>query len=288
MGITQRLQLKFVWWWVAISFVTVVAAGADREAPEVQWPRIIGGEEAGAGEFPWIVALAYKQSGPVNSSYCGGALIAPDWVITAAHCVRGRSPSSLEAIIGRQLLKSEEEGERRAILQIIDHPDFNTDDKGSDIALLRLESESQTETLNYSTAEVDPAVEGVLATVIGWGRTSPTVAGYPDTLQKVEVPVVSNEVCNGESAYNGAVSEAMLCAGLEEGGKDACTGDSGGPLVVPVEGAWHLAGITSWGEGCAEPNKYGVYTRVFAFRSWIEESMLLPAPNRNPVADAGR
>ncbi len=92
-----------------------------------------------------------------------------------------------------------------------------------------------------------------------------------DVLQEVEVPLVSNTACNAADVLNGAVTANMLCAGLlDAGGLDSCQGDSGGPLVVPDgQDGWRLAGIVSWGIGCAQPQQPGVYTRVSQFTGFI-------------------
>lgn len=109
--------------------------------------------------------------------------------------------------------------------------------------------------------------------VTGWGSlyfSGPS----PNTLMQGSVPLVSKERC--DNAYPDAIDDSMLCAGLDEGGIDACQGDSGGPLVCEFSGTWYLEGVTSWGEGCAYPNKYGVYAKVRNFLSWISRNMNAP------------
>merc|ERR1711991_1128309 len=98
---------------------------------------------------------------------------------------------------------------------------------------------------------------GSVATVSGWGNQSTITDDFPNMLQKVQVPLVSNEVCNSTEAYGGQVQNTEMCAGLAQGGKDSCQGDSGGPLVIRQNGDYVQAGIVSWGDGCAQPNKYG-------------------------------
>ncbi len=113
---------------------------------------------------------------------------------------------------------------------------------------------------------------GDMASVSGWG-TLTDGGNSPNKLQKVNVPIVSNQVCNEPNAYNGQITPTELCAGYAQGKKDSCQGDSGGPLVVKDNGDYYQAGIVSWGDGCAQPNKYGVYTRVSAFNEWIQNTM---------------
>ena len=87
-------------------------------------------------------------------------------------------------------------------------------------------------------------------------------------LRKVDVPLVSSKRC--EAAYPDQISDTMICAGLDKGGKDSCQGDSGGPLLVKLaDGTRALAGVVSWGEGCARPQKFGVYSKVNAVTAWI-------------------
>ena len=101
----------------------------------------------------------------------------------------------------------------------------------------------------------------------------------PNALMQASVPLVSKERC--DNAYPDRIDNSMLCAGLDEGGIDACQGDSGGPLVCEIDGRWHLEGVTSWGDGCALPSKYGVYAKVRNFISWLSRNMNSP-PTESP------
>jgi secreted trypsin-like serine protease len=235
---------------------------------------IVGGYEAQPGAWPWMAALVSSgQPNAFQGQFCGGALIDPQWVLTASHCTENSSPSDIDVVLGRHTLSSSD-GERISVTQIIQHPSYNPSTVDFDIALLHLSRPSSQPTIPVvgagDSALFDP---GTLATVIGWGLTDPNNdSSYTDALQQVSVPIVSNAVCNASNAYNGQITDNMLCAGYALGGKDSCSGDSGGPLMVPdAQGSgWVQAGIVSWGDGCASPNKYGVYTRVANFKSWIE------------------
>ena len=142
-----------------------------------------------------------------------------------------------------------------------------------DVALLRTSQSVKTTPIKLvnrieSSILVSP---GVLGTISGWGltREGGTIS---DVLQHVGVQVTSNEICNNPTAYGGQITDRMLCAGFATGGKDSCQGDSGGPFVVfDGMGGYALAGIVSWGEGCARPNKFGVYTRVSSVADWINQ-----------------
>lgn len=262
-------------------------AGAPRQG------LIVGGEPAAVGELPWQVAV---YPGPY---LCGGTLIAPLWVVTAAHCVIDdagavMAPGDIEVIVG-EYNRSQNDGteQQRAVAAVYVHPDYDpSGSNDSDIALLKLASAV---TLGPSVGIV-PLVSspshdalvapGVSALVSGWGATSE--GGSSATiLQKVRAPIVSNATCN--TSYDGSITANMLCAGLAAGGKDSCQGDSGGPLVVPDGSNWRLAGVVSFGNGCARPNYYGVYTRISSFTTWITEktgALPTPAPTSTPAVRA--
>ena len=116
------------------------------------------------------------------------------------------------------------------------------------------------------------AFAGACAVVSGWGALA-SDGGIPDRLQAVNLPLVSEAECR--QAYPGQITGGMICAGLPEGGRDSCQGDSGGPLVVRglSERHWQLAGVVSWGAGCAEPGLYGVYARVATYLDWIQATV---------------
>lgn len=253
-------------------------------------PNIVGGEDALPGDWPWQVALV--NSGAVdlyNNQFCGGSLIHPYWVLTAAHCVEGVTPAMIDIVAGIQNLATPEAGfQQRTLTTITMHPDYDPVTADNDIALLRL---TEPVTLGPTAGGLEvatialPAADvgnltGENATITGWGNTlaQPEPGGYsfPAQLQQVEVPIVSNVACN--ASYNGDITDNMLCAGLYEGGKDSCQGDSGGPLAWfdTTSQSWQQAGVVSWGEGCAAPGFPGVYSRVSRFTDWIEAKMNIP------------
>ncbi len=247
----------------------------DEKTPEADQSRaveppqdIVGGTEAVPGAWPWQARLT------VGGYMCGGSLVTTQWIVTAAHCVQGLSPSQATAILGdhdRTVTESSEQ--TRSVSQIVIHPNYNANTSDSDIALLKLSSPV---TLNSRVALIpmvtstDSALyaAGVLGTVTGWGTTS-SGGSTPSKLRQVSVPIVTNTTCNSSIAYNGRITANMLCAGYSSGGKDSCQGDSGGPFVVPNGSSWKLAGVVSWGDGCAAANKYGVYVRLNNFTSWV-------------------
>ncbi len=275
---TRRWRRSAMAAMVFAAFTTVLGGPARA----VDAPLIIGGEKAAPGEFPWQVALLDATvSNTYRAQYCGGALIAPDWVVTAAHCVvDGRTisaPGEVDILVGTTSLASG--GTRVDVDRVVVHGRYNPRTDENDIALLRLSEPVGVATLPVLTRadEARLSAAGTLATATGWGNTSIRGEDFPVDLRKVRLPLVTNRVCNGPRAYAGAVRPKMLCAGFAAGGKDTCQGDSGGPLVVPDgDGGFVLAGITSWGAACAAPNKYGVYTRVARFATWIDKVLATP------------
>ena len=286
------------------------AAAADESnarAASERFTRIVGGEVASAGSWPWQVALVELHDrgggrGAGFRQFCGGSVIAPRWVLTAAHCVDGVRPEELQILVDTHDL--DRGGRLLDIRAIHVHEDYSDTVEGNDIALLRLAQEAGVAEVELPTAERTATVAkpGIWATVTGWGLLRPlkcesgTKAGahrcYPQgggrghfvdgltgepvklsdvrtsKLMEVELSLVGEETCR--AAYPGAaIDERTVCAGLRRGGKDSCQGDSGGPLVVRDGDTWFQAGIVSWGQGCAKPGKYGVYTSVGAFERWI-------------------
>ncbi len=238
-------------------------------------PRIIGGEAAAPGDWPWMVALLEADNtNNYNAHYCGGALIHPQWVLTAGHCAYGEKPGNIEALVGAGDLKSGE-GERVPVLRIVMHPDYDDFTLVSDIALLELSRPVSQPTLGLVTDNAD-LYAGREAMVMGWGATDSLGLSFSSILLEATLPLVSNATCNAAfnaypyHEYANDILNSMICAGYAAGGTDACVGDSGGPLVIDDNGAWKMAGVVSWGEGCAKPDLYGVYTRVPAFIDFID------------------
>lgn len=240
-------------------------------------PRIVGGRAAAPGDWPWMTVLVYAGVTPyTRAHFCGGGLIHERMVVTAAHCVSQKSPDAILAVVGITDLTGDG-GESLRVERITVHPDYDRYTFESDIALLTLADKATATPL--SPFEGADTLESATAVVMGWGRTDPALYAYSDILLQASLPVIGNATCNiafnafNSSYYHDPISANMLCAGPAEGGVDACTGDSGGPLVVYRDDAWRLAGIVSWGEGCAEPGLYGVYTRVSRFADFIREHL---------------
>ncbi len=239
-------------------------------------PRIVGGTTSQPGDGPWTVALVDATQSAYAGQFCGGSLIAPSWVLTAAHCTRYPAPTTIDVVTGRQLL-SGSGGQRIRVARAYVDPDYNPYTDDNDLALLQLTDPSTSPTLPFMPPGFESAyAPGTDATIYGWGDTSATTTpSYPDELRQVTVPVLSDSTCSQPSVYGGAYHPStMLCAGSYPfGGKDSCDGDSGGPLVVPFGYGVIEVGIVSWGVNnpCAQGGYPGVYTRVPAYANWISQ-----------------
>lgn len=215
---------------------------------------IVGGKQSSLSEHPYVVYLTDRH----GRQYCGGTLIGADRVVTAAHCVDGRSESRLWVVAGREDTRSNA-GTVAGVRGIWIPGGYQEPTQGKDIALLTLDRRLPYRTIQPAgRGDSELYAEGRQATVLGWGRTSES-GDRTTRLRGAQVPMRTDRYCS--SAYRDYVPEEMACAGYQNGGIDACQGDSGGPLISGGK----LIGIISWGEGCARPGRPGVYTQVTTF-----------------------
>lgn len=229
--------------------------------------QIVGGVEASAGDFPFIVSLQRST----GAHFCGGTLLNANTVLTAAHCSTGISASSVRVRTGS--LNRSSGGTLVGVSAIRIHPSYSSSTLNNDVAIWKLSTPiAQSSTISYATLAAsgsDPA-SGSVSTAAGWGSTSSGSSASPTLLRKVDVPIVSRASCR--SSYgSSSITDNMVCAGYPNGGRDSCQGDSGGPLINASTRT--LIGVVSWGEGCAFPNYPGVYARVGTLRTWINQNL---------------
>uniref|UniRef100_A0A8I5N4C4 Peptidase S1 domain-containing protein n=1 Tax=Papio anubis TaxID=9555 RepID=A0A8I5N4C4_PAPAN len=242
-----------------------------------QLNRVVGGEDSTDNEWPWVVSI--QKNG---THHCAGSLLTSRWVITAAHCFKDNlnKPSLFSVLLGAwQLGNPGSRSQKVGVAWVQPHPMYSWKEGArADIALVRLEHSIQFSERVLPICLPDASIHlppNTHCWISGWGSIQDGVPlPHPQTLQKLKVPIIDSEVCSRlywRGAGHEAITEDMLCAGYLEGERDACLGDSGGPLMCQVDGAWLLAGIISWGEGCAERNRPGVYISLSAHRSWVEK-----------------
>jgi secreted trypsin-like serine protease len=238
--------------------LTAPAASADDPST-----RIVGGTPTTTDEHPFVVQITDAS----GFQFCGGTLVTPTKVVTAAHCMEGSAASDIAVVGGRTNL-SGTDGTVAGASDIWVNPDYDSAAITGDVAVITLAEELPYEPLEYvASTDTDIYAAGATATILGWGTTS-SGGSSSDELLMAEVPTVSDADCSG--AYGSSyVASDMVCAGLPEGGVDTCQGDSGGPFVIDGK----LAGITSWGQGCAEAGFPGIYSRLTTFSDAVTEQI---------------
>ncbi|XP_011413121.1 fibrinolytic enzyme, isozyme C [Magallana gigas] len=261
---------------IAITLISVIAAASATKYLDPTHVRIVGGAEASENEWPWQVSL---QAQPYSffpwSHFCGGSLIAPNYVLTAAHCVDGQRARNIRAVAGLHRQSDTTTSQALAVNRIIMHPDYNGNGAGfpNDIALLELSGE-----VTSNRAEIIGLARGTSSFIgnpdcwiTGWGKTSAN-SGTAEVLMEAQMDVIDNGNCADQwRAVSGAsIFDTHIC--IEAEGRSACNGDSGGPLVCKDNGAYVLAGATSWGITTCEGFP-SVYVRVSKYLDWINANM---------------
>ncbi|MCE6999814.1 serine protease [Saccharothrix sp. S26] len=239
----------------------LIALAGTATAADVD-ERVVGGHRVSISDHPWVVYVTDSS----GNQFCGGTLVAPTKVVTAAHCATTRTPRNTRVVLGREDRQSSG-GVVARLTDIWVHPDYVSADQGEDVAVLTLRSAVSYTPLPLAhpddAALYEPGTEGL---VLGWGRTSEQGASSRYLLAAT-VPVMDDAHC--EDAYPQFDPDEMTCAGYPDGGVDTCQGDSGGPFVAGGK----LIGITSWGEGCARAGRPGVYAEVKRYADVLEAQL---------------
>ncbi|MGW4514552.1 S1 family peptidase [Streptomyces sp. NPDC004393] len=220
---------------------------------------IVGGTTTTTTAYPFMMQITDAS----GNQFCGGTLVSAKKVVTAAHCMAGETTGSVRVVGGRTYLNGTN-GTVSKVSRIWVNPDYTNASNGDDVAVLTLSSSMPYTTASYvSSSQTGVYAAGTTARIVGWGTTSES-GNSSNQLRTATVPIVSDSSC--KSSYGSDyVQSDMVCAGYTSGGVDTCQGDSGGPLLI----GGVLAGITSWGNGCAEAGYPGVYTRLATFSSLV-------------------
>ncbi|NXU77686.1 ACRO protein, partial [Oreotrochilus melanogaster] len=238
--------------------------------------RVVGGRDTRPGAWPWTVSI--QNPWKIGTGHvCGGSLISPQWVLSAAHCfIRARCPvcsttsSSHLGTMARAWRLPAQLGRRIGSCHCL----LVACSEANDIALLELDQPVQCSPYIQTACVPNASLrvsELTACYVSGWGATAARSRGSSDVLQEARVRLIDVSLCNSSWLYRGTIHPHNLCAGYLQGGIDTCQGDSGGPLVCKGSSAdcFWLVGLTSWGEGCARPRRPGVYTSTQDFYDWI-------------------
>lgn len=247
------------------------SAGAQSSTPPDG--EIIGGQTADPGEYPYQVALLIAgRANRFLAQFCGGSLISPDTVLTAAHCLEGATAGEIDVLAGTNSLAQGGGGTRVPARRLRIHPGYNPRTLGNDIGIVQLGVSLPYPLIRTIQPGEDTLWDpGTVATVTGWGNVSRFGIRFPKLLHEVEVPIRSDRYCGHPGRYGSEfIGSKMFCAGNVDGGEDSCQGDSGGPIVVPDDPSGRvLVGIVSWGIDCALPEFPGIYTELAAYSGFV-------------------
>ncbi|KAM9513273.1 LOW QUALITY PROTEIN: chymotrypsin-like protease CTRL-1 [Salvelinus alpinus] len=266
---TSRVSYSMAMLWIVSCLALVASAlgcGVPSIPPQVSGLKIVNGQNAVSGSWPWQVSLQDAS----GFHFCGGSLISQNWVVTAAHC--RVTPGRHHVILGEHDRQSNAEPiQVKSISRAITHPYYNSQNFNNDVTLLKLSSPVQI------TARVSPVClatsstsfpSGTRCVTTGWGKTGTTSS--PRILQQVALPLLSPAQCKQYWGQN-RITDAMICAGAS--GVSSCQGDSGGPLVCQSSGVWFQVGIVSWGTTNCNVSTPAVYSRVAYLRGWIDQTV---------------
>ncbi|KAM9321645.1 chymotrypsin B-like [Gastrophryne carolinensis] len=260
--------MAFLW---LVSCLALISAAYGCGVPQIDpvvsgYARIVNGEEAVPGSWPWQVSLQDST----GWHFCGGSLISSSWVVTAAHC--GVS-SSHRVIVGEHDRSSNVEAiQVLSVGRVFTHPGWNPSTINNDITLIKLATPAVFGPNVSPVCLASPGEvydDGRLCVTSGWGLTRYNAVNTPSKLQQTALPVMSNAQCRNYWGSN--ISNVMICAGAA--GASSCMGDSGGPLVCQQNDAWTLVGVVSWGSSMCSTSTPAVYARVTELRAWVDQTV---------------
>lgn len=245
--------------------------------------KIVGGSFIPIESHPWIAAIFFKR----NKFLCGGSLISPCWVLTAAHCFLDGVNTKLKDLsvyLGKTAINDTDSDREQSftVEKLIIHQNFSESSFDNDIALMRIINSNggcAVKTASVRTVCLPPPhiqlPAGFTCSIAGFGKEALRSWSYSQLLKQADVTLLSSTECKKGESYEKLVSENMFCAAGRDWSTDACKGDSGGPLVCQASGRMFLFGIVSWGDDCASKDKPGVYTQVTNYNDWITEKSSL-------------
>ncbi|KAI7805544.1 putative hyaluronan-binding protein 2-like [Triplophysa rosa] len=243
--------------------------------PKKQINRIYGGLKAIPGAHPWQVSVEAKTKGGIFFNHiCGGTLIKPCWVLTAAHCIEKKNDYRV-MVGGLNLGLNDPQPQFLLAEKIFVHERYRETPNVvyNDIALLKVKASNgkcakENQLVKTACLPKEPFADGSECSISGWGATENSEYGSRQLLD-AQVLLISQEACSTNKVYAAVLDDGMFCAGYLKGGVDSCQGDSGGPLTCERNQTHFIYGIVSWGDSCGEEGKPGVYTRVTKYVDWI-------------------
>jgi secreted trypsin-like serine protease len=250
--------------------------------------KILGGAIAAPGQFPWIAGLMDAEAErAIYGVFCGGTVIAPRVVLTAAHCVEGVQPGEIDVVVGRTRLTQDDEGERIDVQKIVVYPSYDNRSVFGDLAIIQLAAPTSVVPLPIAhPADDGLTAPGIGVMTLGWGATEEG-GSISDELRFVRLTMRSHGYC--DRVYGEIDDASQLCIGSKRAGEDSCQGDSGGPVISGEDPGTRLVGLVSYGQGCGHKGVPGVYTRVSRYAQWIDDrtaalngGAIPPAPPINP------
>lgn len=250
------------------------------ERSEQRQNKIVGGSFTTIESQPWVAAIFQQRTGFL----CGGSLIAPCWVVTAAHCFADGDSTNINRLsvhLGKSAINETDATTEQSftVEKLIIHQQFNESTFDHDIALLKIRGRSGGCAVRSASARAvcllpyhTQLPTGIQCSIAGFGLERYLAWHYSQYLKQAEVKLINRAQCSSQSHYGDLITKNMFCAGSPYWSTDACKGDSGGPLVCEVSGRMFLYGVVSWGDGCAKQNKPGVYTQVTNYNKWIADT----------------